>query len=355
MIVKKDVKYSKIALKPFTVFSDGKSYYQADEKTKKPYPVQIGQFLCDFYNDPPFNLIPIIDNLDNASAPINYKDLNLAYLELMEEIDKLDDNTSIIWKIMIHNHFTKWHLDLTKYHQNNFIEYVTEMFENFKNTLDYFVDNPEIVMAQLPNEHTIEWYFKIIYNMYAGSSVLNKFMVQNAFSADCTADNRKQALSILTDNISSQKIEYRIAEIDDLDGLIDIYSIYNFESLTIFELLQMEKNNVLVKICKNCGCIFVDGRSDAIYCSGPAPQDITKTCRQIGAQVARTNKEKTDITVSEYRKLYLKLKMTIKRHPENKEAKIKLDNLTTNINSWRKKLTNGETTVEEYLNWLKSF
>ena len=45
-----------------------------------------------------------------------------------------------------------------------------------------------------------------------------------------------------------------------------------------------------------------EGRSDAVYCSYPSPQNIKKTCKEIGTQVARANKEKSDITTKGYRK-----------------------------------------------------
>ena len=53
--------------------------------------------------------------------------------------------------------------------------------------------------------------------------------------------------------------------------------------------------------CKNCGHYFVsEGRSDAVYCSCPLWENKDKTCKDVGAQVTRANKEKNEAAAKEY-------------------------------------------------------
>ena len=113
---------------------------------------------------------------------------------------------------------------------------------------------------------------------------------------------------------------------------------------------------ITVTKCANCGEYFVpEGRVDVIYCGYPSPQDPKRICKDIGAQVTRANKEKNDIATKEYRKVYMKYKMLTIRHPENREAKKRFEKLMSEIKEWRKKLKNGTSSTEEFLDWLKKF
>lgn len=81
----------------------------------------------------------------------------------------------------------------------------------------------------------------------------------------------------------------------------------------------------------------------------------SKTCKEIGAQVTRANKEKNDVATKEYRKVYMKYKMITIRHPEDREGKKTFDRLVEEVKSWRKNMVNGTVTTEEFLEWLSGF
>ena len=127
-------------------------------------------------------------------------------------------------------------------------------------------------------------------------------------------------------------------------------------SLILFETAHVLDTQTPIVKCKNCGQYFVPtGRSDSIYCSYPSPQDSEKTCKDIGAQVSRSNKEKTDVTTKEYRKVYMRYKMLMRRHPEEAEYEEKFNQLTGEVKEWRNKLAHGMATTEEFLAWLTEF
>jgi hypothetical protein len=96
----------------------------------------------------------------------------------------------------------------------------------------------------------------------------------------------------------------------------------------------------------------LSGRRDAAYCSYPAPGYEKKTCREIGAQVTRANKEKNDIITGEYKRIYMRLKMQVRRHPKDSVLQRKVKSLVSEGKEWRKKLANGLATSDEFMQWL---
>ena len=139
-------------------------------------------------------------------------------------------------------------------------------------------------------------------------------------------------------------------------GIESLYTIKSSLSLLLFEMAHATQNNQRFVKCANCGCVFVPlGRSDAIYCSYPSPQNKEKSCKDIGAQVARANKEKNDIVTGKYRKAYMRHKMMTRRHPNDKEKKERFEALTDGMKEWRTKLDNGSETTDAFLAWLDQF
>lgn len=161
-------------------------------------------------------------------------------------------------------------------------------------------------------------------------------------------------LSMFSENIDFQHIDFKIANFEG--KFYSIYTIKSSMSLILFETAHCLDKNVKFIKCANCGEYFVpEGRIDMIYCGYPSPQDKSKICKDIGAQVTRANKEKNDLATKEYRRIYMKYKMITLRHPENREAKKNFEKLTSEVKNMRKKMKNGTITTEKFLEWLKNF
>ena len=170
------------------------------------------------------------------------------------------------------------------------------------------------------------------------------------------ADERAMDMlgALFTEMVSMQHIDFRIINIEG--HFRSHYIIKTGMSLLTFEFAHWLDKGVSFVKCANCGRYFVpDGRSDQIYCTYPSPQNKEKTCREVGAQVTRANKEKTDVVTREYRKVYMRYKMNTKRHPGNREAAKQFDALTEGMRDWRKKLTNGTATTDQFLEWISQF
>lgn len=189
----------------------------------------------------------------------------------------------------------------------------------------------------------------------------NHTLFKAAFAAFANADNSKEdqdntytLIRMSSEDINIQDIEYRILEYDDRFN--SVFTIKSMISLYLFEIAHIYDGDVPIVRCKNCSHYFIPlKRSDTRYCNYPSPENPEKTCKEIGAQKAWANKEKTDDVTREYRKVYMRYKMTVKRHPDNKEAQQKLDRLTDGIREWRQKLEAGEASTADFMRWLEEF
>lgn len=164
----------------------------------------------------------------------------------------------------------------------------------------------------------------------------------------------KRIVDVIEKYSHLQEINYNILFYNN--RLNSVYTIKTMMSLCLFELAHVYDANIQIVRCKNCGHWFVPKkRTDTRYCNYLAPDSVEKTCKEIGAQKAWAKKEKTDDVTREYRKVYMRYKMTVNRHPEKKDVQEKLEQLTDGIKKWRKKLSSGEVGKDEFLNWLAGF
>ena len=104
---------------------------------------------------------------------------------------------------------------------------------------------------------------------------------------------------------------------------VETHEITNLLQLLTFESCRMKKEGKVVKICANCGRYFIPPhRIDSKYCSLPAPQDPSKTCNEVGSQVQRAEKRKTDPREREHHNTRSKLHMAAKRARDNGEDEL---------------------------------
>jgi|GEM_PF-3245370 hypothetical protein len=114
-------------------------------------------------------------------------------------------------------------------------------------------------------------------------------------------------------------------------------SLKSSMSLLLFEMAHLMETGTDISKCKNCGNYFIQtGRSDAIYCEYPSPKNPERTCKEIGAQITRTEKMKKDTATRLYRNIYMRDKMLQKRHPDKKEYDTRLNQLVEGAKRWRK-------------------
>lgn len=198
-----------------------------------------------------------------------------------------------------------------------------------------------------------------IYVGFANTFSTTKYLFGQIIGAyDLEEDKREASIKLFSELYSTywevQHIDFRI--INTEKGFESFYTLKTSMSLLLFEIANSIKEDTNYVKCPNCNQIFVpEGRSDTLYCSYPSPQNKDKTCREIGAQITRANKEKNDVVTREYRKVYMRYTMMAKRHPGDANVRNTLDQLTAGMKDWRNKLSQGTATSEECLDWISSF
>ena len=55
------------------------------------------------------------------------------------------------------------------------------------------------------------------------------------------------------------------------------------------------------------------------------------------------------MTTKEYRKVYMRYKMLMRRHPEEESYEEQFNRLTSEVKEWRNKLAHGMATTEAFL------
>lgn len=333
---------------------DGKSYTLMCPEHIREYPV--GGLICEYCRLAPTEIKEIIlacQGLDKAAVPDNVGPV------LMEFHNKLFESFPPVIATMISLEF-----------QNTAQDWMAAIRENrIVELADYYTIHEgdqiqQFILKDTPYQEfgcdTVLQMMLSCYFSFSQDYVHTKYMFERIVEPkEGLEKEREKVVSAYIEMCSSiidiQHIDFRILATAD-KGLESLFTIKSSLSLLLFEISHSIQLNQEFTRCSNCGHIFVpEGRSDAIYCLYPSPQNKNKTCREIGAQVARANKEKNDIVTKEYRKAYMRHQMMTKRHPHDREKRKAFDDLTEGMKAWRKKLAAGTATAEEFLEWLERF
>lgn len=199
---------------------------------------------------------------------------------------------------------------------------------------------------------TIGQAFLSAYCSYALSYVLFKHTFEQfVLGNKINAEQIEIILSLYSENVDQQEFDFSIMLYEG--KFHSVYSINSSLSLIIFEMAHAIDTEAKIVKCRNCNNCFVPvGRADSVYCGYPSPQDVNKKCRDIGAQAIRAKKMKNDVVTLEYRRLYMRLTMGIKRHPNDLKMKRTLEELTQEMKKLRKKREEGVVSSDDILEWI---
>lgn len=324
-----------------TVFYDGIKKYG------------VGEMMCELARVWPSELKDFITGYEGFSEDFNLDNFDKAFNYLEK---KICDKFGVVSARIIVSEFLDLGEDLYKNHDNPEYWKVVNSEDSKSPEIHKFIyEGTGFEGAGVQN---IGQMFLTIYEQFAVSYVAFKYLFMNTM--DSLQEHEEgdevevKVLGLYGSMVGAQHIDYRLMCIEG--GFASVYTIKSCMSLLAFEFAHAYQKNVFFNKCKNCGNYFVlSGRSDAIYCSYPDPKHDNRLCKDIGAQITRANKEKNDVSTREYRKVYMRLNMHLKRHPGDSAVRKSLDKLTSEIKTWRSDLAQGAVTVEEFLEWLKQF
>lgn len=335
------------------VIFDGKKYTMMMPNCLDEYP--IGGLISEYTRLAPTelkNLIMECESLNNPGTTDNFVEV---FMQLQK---KLTNNLPPVIGTMVAVEFMNTSEDWFNAVRTDRVEEYkrhinTDTYESIKEFI--FEDTG---YSEIGGESVLQLLLTCYFS-FASTYVITKHMFTQIMESDEiedeTHDRSIELLSAMYSNfIDAQHIDYRI--INTNNGLESLYTIKTSISLLLFEMAHSINTETKIVKCKNCGHYFVpEGRSDSLYCSFPLHDNKEKTCKDVGAQITRANKEKTDAATKEYRKVYMRYKMMTNRHPEDSDAAAKLKHLTTEAKTWRNKLANGLVTTVEFLEWLNKF
>lgn len=336
-----------------SVTYDDKTYTLMDPDHIREYP--IGGMISEYCRLAPTEIKKVIMECSGMEKPVTLD--NLAPV-IMEFHEKLHDAFPPVTAIMISLEFQNTARDWMMAIKENRIEelkthYVIEEGDQI---------TPFIMSGTPYQEYGCDTILQLLLSCYFsfGRSYVNtKYMFTHILGEKGDSKQRETVLSAYDQMYGSmmdmQHIDYRILATVE-KGLESLFTIKSSISLLLFEMAHATQVDQKFIICPNCGNVFVpEGRSDTIYCNYPSPQNKSKTCREVGAQVARANKEKNDIVTREYRKAYMRLKMKTKRHPGDKDSWEQFNRLTQGMKDWKEKLDQGTATTDDFMNWIAQF
>lgn len=328
---------------------DGKKNIVMEGEIIKEYP--IGGMICEYARLRPTEIKPLI--MENPY----FQDTDLKEnggRALMSLYKGLLDKFGVITAVMVITDISDSMANLNQANEEELKELLATMNED-KDTdqvKSFILKDTEYEMFGIT---TIGQALLTAYAEYAISYVTFKHSFNMLVSDEKYEETQVMAFWELYDsNMDFQHISFRIMFYDN--AFHSVYTIKSSLSLILFEAAHaMDAETKFVK-CKNCGNYFVPvGRSDSVYCGYPAPQDATKECRDIGANATRARKMKNDVLTQEYRRLYMRLKMAIKRHPDNAVLQEQFKELTEGMKVRKKQKENGTISVDGILEWLTSF
>lgn len=332
-----------------TVDYDGKRNIAYLNGEAIEYP--IGAMMCEYARLSPSELKDTIVKCPMFGETADVDKLSKTFMWLLAQ---LSEKHGSITSTMIVTEFSSVTADLrtcTEEERSSMIHDISND-EKMKNVKDFILKDTgysdfgyetvgQLLLVSYMVFATIYTSFKHTFNIFSSE-------------AEIEEDQAMAFWSFYGENFDFQRFTFRIINIDN--SFRSIYTIQSSMSLALFEIAHtLDSNTSLVK-CKNCGNYFVPARrSDTMYCEYPSPQQSGKTCKEIGAQVTRANKEKNDVTTRQYRKVYMRTKMSARRNPNSSEQLNSLERLTSESKVWRRELADGTKTTEEFLQWLESF
>ena len=132
----------------------------------------------------------------------------------------------------------------------------------------------------------------------------------------------------------------------------DLMIPFDIGTIIYKSLCSILKETIYLKVCKNCGKYFIASNNSYNYCTNIAPNEIKKTCRDVGRRIVFKNTKNSDPILSSYYQLYSRKSMMKSRNPD-------ILKYATDFNKFKeigkKKVAqykDGKLSSEEFKNWI---
>ena len=244
----------------------------------------------------------------------------------------------------------------------NFIVFITSdafSSSNIIERISSFYSEDDNLPWNYMNASTSEYTKRIV--LLEFTRILREFPYEKCFSPDMCKiihalerDDLEEPLTFIPNDIIEDRLAFDV-RISTRTSEFSRRYVYTFSSMMdviLFELYNIINNNITLKLCKNCGKLFIPQRSDALYCDNPAPQNPQKNCKEYGGYMQRQENIRLDLATQLYRRLYTRKQMKAKRHPENEEFQQIFHQFKAQTQDWKKRIKAGKATNDDFTEWL---
>lgn len=175
------------------------------------------------------------------------------------------------------------------------------------------------------------------------------YMDKNTFYLLKDKNKSESSFNILNDLKKKQNLLYLKAY--DILNVQDFFNVY---------LDYFINDSFVLRKCKNCGKYFIpSSRSDTKYCDNVSPQNSSKTCRDIGADLFYKEKRNSNPVTKAYSTARNTLSKRVSRCDKKDIKKLKklttqFDNLQIGYEKRYKKYEKGQLSEEEFIDWIIS-
>lgn len=164
------------------------------------------------------------------------------------------------------------------------------------------------------------------------------------------------------DGLTAQTVEhmgqyrlYSLSRYVMIDGkpMIDHF-LMGFEDCLYMELMEIIRCQILIKVCKNCGRMFLPKKSNIDYCQRVFTED-GKTCQDVGYTQTFAKAVKSDELLQAYTRAY-KAHYARMSKPRKRAGNLSREDFEKWYQEAKEKLNlarEGQLDAQEYKDWLK--
>ena len=134
---------------------------------------------------------------------------------------------------------------------------------------------------------------------------------------------------------------------------LDLILPYDISAILYKSIRSILKEEVYLKVCKNCNKYFIATNKSLNYCSNVSPNHNNKTCKEIGRRISFENSKNNDSILSLYYRIYSRKSMMKSRNPD-------IEQYANDFNKFKEigkkklnKYKNGEISSEDFKKWIQ--
>ena len=128
---------------------------------------------------------------------------------------------------------------------------------------------------------------------------------------------------------------------------------YDISAILYKSICSILKEEVYLKVCKNCNKYFIATNKSLNYCSNLAPNDNKKTCKEIGRRVSFQNSKNNDPVLSLYYQIYSRKSMMKSRNPDIEQYSNSFNKFKEAGKKKLNKYKQGEISSEDFKKWIQ--